>query len=189
MDVKDAIENRRAYRSLEPVQIPDELVSELARCAILAPSCFNNQPVRFVFVTEPEMLKKVKETLSKGNAWAKAASMIIVVFGKQDSDCILGDRIYYLFDIGQATAFLQLRATELGLVAHPIAGYDPDKVKKVLNIPDEMMVITLVIVGKKSATISPVLSEKQIASEKARPERLAIDEFAFRNEYSQKNRN
>jgi nitroreductase len=186
LDVKDAIENRRAYRSLEHVEITNELVTELARCAILAPSCFNNQPIRFVFVTKPEMLNKVKETLSKGNAWARAAAMIIAVFGKQDSDCILKDRIYYLFDIGQATAFLQLRATELGLVAHPIAGFDPNKVRKVLKIPDEMMVITLVIVGKKSSTISPVLSEKQINYEKTRPKRLAIDEFAFRNEYTQK---
>ena len=55
---------------------------------------------------------------------------------------------------------------------------------KVYKIPEEMMVITLVIVGKKSDTISPVLSEKQVASEKIRPERLPLDEFAFKNVYS-----
>ncbi len=183
MDVKTAIETRRAYRSLVPVEITDELVSDLAQNAILAPSCFNNQPTRFIFVYESTMLEKLKETLSKGNVWAKAASMIIAVFGKEDSDCILGDRHYYLFDLGQASAFLQLRATELGLVAHPIAGYDADKVKEVLKIPKEMMVITLVIVGKKSDTISPLLSEKQVATEKERPNRKSLAEFAYRNHY------
>jgi nitroreductase len=183
MDVKIAIETRRAYRSLAPVEITDELVSDLAHNAILAASCFNNQPIRFVFVYEQEVLYKVKEALSQGNAWAQAASMIIAVFAKEDMDCVVKDRIYYLFDLGQATAFLQLRATELGLVAHPIAGFDPDKVKDVLNIPYEMMVITLVIVGKKSDTISPVLSEKQVETEKKRPERKSLAEFAYRNCY------
>ena len=50
MDVKAAIEARRAYRSLAPVEITEELVRDLARCAQLAPSCDNNQPARFVFL-------------------------------------------------------------------------------------------------------------------------------------------
>jgi len=184
MDVKVAIDMRRAYRSLIQVEITKELVEDLATNAQLAPSCFNNQPTRFIFVYENEILNKLKDALNPGNAWAKAASMIIAVFGKKDSDCDVKGRIYYLFDIGQATAFLQLRATELGLVAHPIAGYDEGKVKEVLNIPDAMTVITLVIVGKKSDTISPVLSEKQAASERVRPERKPLNEFVYHNHYT-----
>ena len=88
MDVKTAIETRRAYRSLGPVEITDELVSDLAHNAILAASCFNNQPIRFVFVYKHEVLEKVKEALSRGNVWAKAASMIIAVFAKEDMDCV-----------------------------------------------------------------------------------------------------
>ena len=183
MDVKDAIQTRRAYRSLEPIKITDELINDLAKSAQLAPSCFNNQPWRFVFVNDPEMLKKLHEALSSGNAWVKAASMIIVVFGKKEFDCDVKGRIYYLFDMGQATAFLQLRATELGLVAHPIAGFDEDKVKEILQIPKEMTVITLVNVGKKSELINPVLSEKQVEAEKTRPERFPLEKFVFRNSY------
>ncbi|MFB0562029.1 MAG: hypothetical protein ACETWM_12570 [Candidatus Lokiarchaeia archaeon] len=37
---------------------------------------------------------------------------------------------------------VKLRATKLGLVTHPIAGYDEEQVKKVLNIPEDMRVIT-----------------------------------------------
>jgi nitroreductase len=50
MDVKRAIEERRAYRSLDPAGITDDLINDLAESARLAPSCFNNQPWRFVFV-------------------------------------------------------------------------------------------------------------------------------------------
>jgi nitroreductase len=183
MDVEKAINTRRAYRSLEPVEITEELIDDLAHHAQLSPSCFNNQPWRFVFVYDQEMLKKMHDALSKGNIWAHAGSMIIAVFGKQDDDCVIGPRIYYLFGIGMAAGFLMLRATELGLVAHPIAGYNEDKVKDILNIPDEMRVITLVIVGKKSDSISEVLSEKQKEQETNRPPRKQLNEFAFKNQY------
>jgi hypothetical protein len=47
-----------------------------------------------------------------------------------------------------------------------------------------MKVITLINVGKKSDTISPVLSEKQVITEKERPARMPICEFVHRNRYS-----
>lgn len=183
LSVKEAIDKRRAYRSLEPVEITEDLVKELARASSLAPSCFNNQPWRFVFVYEPEVLRRFHATLSKGNEWAQLASMIIAVFSKKELDCIVKGREYYLFDTGMATAFLILRATELGLVAHPIAGYNEERVKEVLGIPDEMMVITLVMVGRHSKAISPLLSDKQMEAEKTRPERLPLEGFVYINSF------
>jgi nitroreductase len=57
-------------------------------------------------------------------------------------------RDYFLFDTGTETGFLVLRATDLGLVAHPIGGFDEQKVEEVLHIPPHMTVITLVIHGR-----------------------------------------
>ena len=181
MNVKQTIQARRAYRSLEPVEITEELIRDLAESARLTPSCFNNQPWRFVFAHDPEVLKKLHGAMSRGNDWVQAASMIIAVFSREDLDCRIKGRNYYLFDTGMATAFIMLRATELGLVAHPIAGYREDQVKEILDIPEDMRVITLVIVGQHSETISPLLSEKQVESEEERPERLPLEEFAYVN--------
>ncbi len=97
--------------------------------------------------------------------------------------CDIKGREYYLFDTGMATAFMILRATELGFVAHPIAGYNEDKVKEILQIPVDMKVITLVNVGKHSAQIKPALSEKQVEWEKNRPERLPLEKFVYLNQY------
>ena len=83
MDVKQAIEQRRAYRSLEPVEITEEIITELAGAAQLSASCFNNQPWRYVFVYEPSALKMLFEALSKGNVWATRASMIIAVTSRK----------------------------------------------------------------------------------------------------------
>ena len=183
MDVKKAIEKRRAFRSLKKVKVTKDLIYDLAESARLSCSCFNNQPWRYVFVYNKEKLDEMKDVLSKGNEWAYDASMIIVVCARKDDDCVIYNREYYLFDTGFATGFLVLRATELGLVAHPIAGYSPKKTRKVLGIPDDMQVITLVIVGKHSKEINPVLSDKQKEAEKKRPERKNFEDFVFFNTY------
>jgi nitroreductase len=183
MDVRDAIVGRRAYRSLDPAEITAETIRDLARCAGLAASCFNKQPWRFVFVTDPAVLKRLHGALSKGNEWICHASMIAAVFTKRDLDCVVKGREYYLFDTGMAVAQMILRATELGLVAHPIAGFDEPKVKEILRIPGEMTVITLVNFGKKREGMRPELSEGQIASEKRRPERMPLDRFVYIDTY------
>lgn len=183
MDVHEAIETRRAYRSLEPVEIDDELVRDLAGVARIAPSCFNNQPWRFVFARSSDVLGRLHGALSKGNEWATAGSMIIGVASRLGLDCEVAGREYFLFDTGMATAFIILRATERGLVAHPIAGFKEGEAKKVLGIPEDMRLITLVIVGRHADGIAPLLTEKQAEAEPERPERLPIDEIAFVDRY------
>ena len=187
MELIEVINKRRAYRSLDKTQISEELINDLAESARLSASCFNNQPWRYVFVYDSEVLKEMHNALSSGNEWAKRASMIVAVCSKKEDDCLIKDREYYLFDTGMATAFLILRATELGLVAHPIAGYSPKKTREILNIPEEMDVITLVIVGKHSDKIHPELSVKQIQAEKKRPERKKIKEFVYMNKWKGNN--
>ncbi|MHA1521594.1 MAG: nitroreductase family protein [Promethearchaeota archaeon] len=185
MNLKEILNQRRAYRSLEEIEVTPEMISQLSQAAQIMPSCFNNQPWRFVFVTENPKLQTLKdEALSKGNNWAQPASMIIVVFSKKDLDCVIKDREYYLFDVGMATAAIILQATEMGLVAHPIAGYSPKKVREILHIPDEYNIVTLLVVGKKKAEFSNFISEDQKDREDVRPSRLKIEEFSFMNQFS-----
>ncbi|MFX0059081.1 MAG: nitroreductase family protein [Candidatus Heimdallarchaeota archaeon] len=186
MEVKEAINKRRAYRSLDLINISDELITDLAGVAQIAPSCANKQPWNFIFIYEKEKLDRIFTTLSEGNKWVKKASMIIAVFSHIDSDCVIKDRFYYLFDTGLATAFIILRATELGLIAHPIAGFNENLAKSILKIPEDMRLITLVIIGKRSKEINPILSDSMKLGEKQRPPRKSLREFVFRNFYGNK---
>jgi nitroreductase len=183
MNVKEAIEKRRAYRSLVPFKITEEIIKDLASVAQITPSCANNQPWRFIFVYDSQKLEELFTVLSEGNKWAEKTSMIIAVFSKIENDCVIGKREYYLFDTGMATAFIILRAIELGYVAHPIAGFNEIKAKQILNIPEEMRLITLIIVGKRSNEINPVLSDKMKLGEIQRPPRKSLEEFIYLNEY------
>jgi nitroreductase len=96
---------------------------------------------------------------------------------------VVKERKYFLFDTGMSVGMMILRATELGLVAHPIAGYDENKAKEILNIPPEMRLITLIIVGKHSDEIKSELSEDMAKGEKQRPPRKSFNEFVWINEY------
>ncbi|MBM3296282.1 MAG: nitroreductase [Candidatus Aminicenantes bacterium] len=183
MDVTKAVHERRAFRSLLPADITGDLVRDLARHAQLAPSCFNNQPVRFVFVGDPAALEALRPALSEGNRWAHDASLVVAVFSRKEDGCVIRDREYHQFDCGLAAAFLILRATELGLVAHPIAGFSPKKVREALGIPDEYQVITLIVCGRRNPEPNPVLSEKQKSWELERPERLPLERIAFLDRY------
>jgi nitroreductase len=183
MNVSEAIHARRAYRSLMPVEITQEIVDDLASHAQLSASCFNNQPWRYVFVYERKKLEEMYEALSRGNAWAKQSSMIIAAFSKPDDDCQIRSREYHQFDLGMATATMILRATELGLVAHPIAGFSPNKTREILGIPDEYSVLTLIIVGKKMQEIHPSLSEDQVKNEQKRPERKPLNMWTYHNRF------
>ena len=186
MNVKEAIKNRRAFRSLEIVEITYELIKNFAEMAQIAPSCANKQPWKYIFIHEKEQLVRLFTTLSSGNKWVEKASMIIAVFSKPEDDCMIGERNYYSFDIGLATAFIILRATELDLIAHPIAGFKEEEAKKILKIPEEYRLITLVVIGKHSKTINPVLSESMKLGEKRRPPRKNLEEFIYFNSYSKK---
>lgn len=179
MDVVEAIRTRRARRVLSDKPLDDDAVKSLVEAARLSASCFNNQPWRLVFCKGRESLEAVKGALSKGNSWATKAPLIIAVASKEQDDCQLSDRRnYFLFSCGLAIGQLELRATELGIIAHPIAGYNPAMVKQVTGIPDEYIVITLVICGYPGDDDS-LLSDKQKETEKARPERKPLPENFF----------
>jgi nitroreductase len=184
MDVTQAIAFRRAYRSFAPVPITDELIEDLARHAQLAPSCSNNQPWRFVFVDDPGKLVEMRAVFTATNAWAQAASMVIAVFSRKEDDCVIREREYHLFDCGLAVGFLVLRATELGLVAHPIAGFSPKKTRAILGIPDAYQVTSLILIGRKADALNPVMTPKQALDESTRPDRFPFELFVFRNAYT-----
>ncbi|AEH50271.1 redoxin domain-containing protein [Pseudothermotoga thermarum] len=153
---------RRAYRGLRSDPIPKEDLIRLIEAAHLAPSCFNNQPWRYIIVTDKQTLEKLWESLTSGNYWMKNAPAMIVVYTKEDFDCKLSDnRNYALFDTGLSVGFLMVQATRMNLVAHPVAGYDPLKVKEIFGI--DGIVITLIAVGKRGNFDS--LNEKHLERE------------------------
>lgn len=182
MEFNDVIEKRSAHRALDNVEITDEFIHNIAYTASRAASCANKQPWRFVFVREKEKLTELHEALTGGNYWAKEASMLIAVYSKTEFDCVVGEREYYLFGTGMATAHLMLAIVNQGLVAHAMAGFNEKLAKEILKIPADMRLITLIAVGKKTDNLSK-LGDKHKEVENKRSSRKAFIEFASIDEY------
>jgi len=184
----DEIEKRRAKRALSEEKIPEEVLKRLMTAATYAPSCFNNQSWRFLAAANEQALEKMHTALSAGNYWAKRAPVIVAVVTKPDLDCQLSDRRdYAFFDCGLAVESMILQAMREGIIAHPMAGFDPLEVKKAFQIPEEYIVITLVALGYPSDD-SSFLNEKHLQAEQGprvrRPEAEVICHNAWALETS-----
>ena len=148
MPILAQIDGRRAYRALDSRPISTEVLVRLAQAAHLAPSFANMQPWRIVTVTAGEHLTALKEALTPGNYWAQKAPAIAAFVTELDWDGRLDHgRDYAFFDLGQAAMNYQLQAVEERLVAHPIAGFNAEIARKVLGIPDNAVLVALVILG------------------------------------------
>ena len=69
------------------------------------------------------------------------------------------------------------------MVAHPIAGFNEEKAREILGIPEDRRLISLIIIGKHSSEVNPVLSEPMKLGEKQRPPRKKLEEFVYINHY------
>jgi len=170
-----AIEKRRARRALSENAIPQEILHRIMTAATYAPSCANNQSWRFLVASGAEALAKVHTALTDGNYWAKKAPVVAVVTTKADLDCQSSDgRDYAFYDCGLAAENLMLQAVEDGLYAHPMAGYDPLKIKAVFGVPDDYTVLNLIAIAYPGD--AGHLNDKHKASETSQRQRKPQEE-------------
>jgi nitroreductase len=181
MDILPELAQRRAFRAIAADTLTEDQVDRLLEAASLAPSCFNSQPWRLIAVSG-ETLPALREALGENNRWATRAPLIVAFATKPSLDCRLDNgRDYAYFDLGQAAMALQLQATREGLYAHPIAGYSPAKAAKALGLPEDFVVLTLVIVGRPGD--ASLLSERQAEGEKSPRLRKSLAEVTFRDHW------
>lgn len=126
--VLDLLDKRRATRAIKTVPMPIGFLETLAEAARMGPSCANKQPWRFLFCADEASREKASEALTGANVeWAPRAPLLVVGYAKKENDCQSShDRNYYQFDLGMSVMNIMLAATAMGLVARPIAGFDPD---------------------------------------------------------------
>ena len=145
MDIFETISSRYSCRSYLPDAIEDEKLAILLEAARLAPSAKNLQDWRFVVVTDGETRTKLAEAASNQKFIATAAA-IIVACSNCDEKMRCGQPIGPI-DVAIALEHIALQATGLGLATCWIGSFDPDKVREILGIPDDIAVIELMPVG------------------------------------------
>jgi nitroreductase len=143
---------RRATRSISPEPLRADVIAELIEAARLTPSCYNNQPWRFLFLESQEARAKGHEALSAGNrTWAVRAPLLVVGYSRRDDDCVTADgRAYHEFDLGMSVMNLMMAATHHGLVARPMAGFDAETIKQEFNLDEAAQPLVMVAIGLPS---------------------------------------
>ncbi len=123
-------------------------LSRLAEAAHLAPSWSNSQSWRWIMVDESPVLDEVRGALAEGNYWAhKAPALAVLVSAEKLSPTQSHNRPYWAFNAGLSAMNLMLQAVEEGLIAHPMAGFDPPSVRRALGIPEDYTVLVVISLG------------------------------------------
>jgi nitroreductase len=180
MSLLKAIELRRSKRAYSEKPIEPEKIQSLFEAARWAPSSSNEQPWVYIYATkdQPELWGKMLDTLNEGNRiWASKAPLLIMSLVRKNF--IRNDRpnTSARYDLGAANAFLSLQATHVGLNVHQMGGFDREKAKASLNVPDTHEVVVMLAVGYSDEP--EILPENLMQRELAPRERYKADAFAM----------
>jgi len=179
--VHELLRRRWSPRAFDPHRrVPPEAIASLLEAARIAPSCFNEQPWRFLVFDgeDAEALERARDCLVPGNAaWARRAPMLILSVAQERwSRDGTPDR-WGQHDVGLSTASLLLQATALGLAAHAMGGFDADRARRSFGIPDGFTPMAMIAVGYFGDV--ETLEPKQKAQELAPRQRKSMDGIVF----------
>jgi len=161
-------------RSVEP-----EKLRVLLEAVRWAPSCFNEQPWRYlVFDTrDAAALESARSCLVEGNAWARKAPVLLLSVAKENFTHSEKPNRHGQHDVGLASENLVLQATELGLVSHQMAGFDAQKARELFQIPVGYTPMAMIVLGYpgKVEDLPDELQKRETAPRTRKP----IEEWAF----------
>lgn len=148
-NVDEIFLNRWSPRAMSGAEIDEKILFQLFEAAHWAPSSNNNQPWRFIFARrDTKHWETFFNLLAEGNqVWAKNAAVLIVVISKTSFDNSKRARTHS-YDAGAAWENFALQGSLLGLAVHGMQGFDYDKAKEVLGIPDGYQVEAMIAVGQ-----------------------------------------
>jgi nitroreductase len=162
------LKNRWSPRSMSGEEMSDEELFPLFEAARWAPSSYNNQPWRFLYAKRgtPEWQDFFDLMIPFNQSWTKNAAALVVVISRETFEHNNKPAVTHSFDTGAAWMSLALEGTHHGYVVHGMEGFDYDKAKKALNIPDGYRVEAMVAIGKRAPKekLPKELQEKEAPS-------------------------
>ena len=163
--INPLILNRWSPRAMTGEDLDNEEIMSLFEAARWAPSSYNNQPWRFIYAKRnTEHWERMFSLLAEGNkSWAKNSALLVVVISRKNFEFNEKPTRTHQFDAGSAWENLALEAFSRGLVAHGMQGFNYDKARIDLIIPDDFEVMTMIAIGKKGSreSLPPELQEKE----------------------------
>src|SRR5262245_41678286 len=158
--------DRWSPRAMSGEEIPEEDLMVLFEAARWAPSSYNDQPWRMLYARRGNehwpLFFDLLVDLNK--AWARNASVLVLFISKTTLTLNGKPSITHSFDAGAAWENLALQATLKGYVVHGMQGFDYERARTALNIPDGYRVEAMVAIGKpgKKEELSEELQKREM---------------------------
>ena len=131
MNVSDAIRLKRAVRKFQERPLPDEVIRAILNAGRRSQSSKNEQGWQFIAIRDKSILKALSETGTYAGHLAGAAMGVAILSPNPEG------KFQALFDVGQAAAYMQLAAWELGVGSCIASIYEPEKARAILVFPSE----------------------------------------------------
>ncbi|MGI6562947.1 MAG: nitroreductase family protein [Clostridia bacterium] len=154
MDVMTAIKGRRSVRSYLPKEVEPEKLKAVLEAARLAPSARNLQNWKFIAVTDKNTIRRLTEACNN-QTFVGEAPVFIAACALKDYGNMGCGIPRHIVDVSIAMTHMILEAYEQGLGTCWIGSFQQDKVKEILNIPEEAVVVAVTPLGYPAKETPP----------------------------------
>ncbi len=173
----DLVAARKSIRDYQNKPVEDEKLAKILEAAQRAPSWANKQCAKYVIVKDKKI---VEELASSFIGWIKQAPIVVVACADPKGSGSRNGMDYYLVDVGISMEHLVLAAADQGLGTCWIGGFDEGKVKKTLQIPENVKVVALTPLGYPAdLSMRSKLVRSSVGADKRKP----LDEMVHREKW------
>ncbi|EGL55118.1 nitroreductase [Methylophaga aminisulfidivorans MP] len=185
--IEKVMAERWSGRAYDPtVMVTLEEITALCEAARWSPSCFGDEPWRYLVCdknTDESAWKKVLSALVPGNQeWAKNAPVLIVTASVPNFSQNDKPNRWSGYDTGAASISLCLQATAMGLMSHQMGGFDDKVLRESFNIPADIHIWSVIAIGHQAALDN--LTEEQLERELSPRKRRPVEQAFFMNKWS-----
>jgi nitroreductase len=142
----------------------------LIEAARWAPSSFNSQPWRFIYAhrNTPSWSRLFDLLVPFNQEWAKNAAVLVVILSKKTFEYDGKPSRTHSFDTGSAWQNLSLQGWAMGLAIRGIGGFDYEKARTELKIPDDYNIETMCAIGKigKKEDLPKEMQEREFPTDR-----------------------
>lgn len=141
---------RWSPRAMNGKPITEKQMLTLFEAARWAPSTYNEQEWRFLYARRdtPQWSLFFDLLMEANQAWCKNAALLVVIVAHKVFARNGKPNPVHIFDVGSAWENLALQATAMGLVSHGMAGFDFEKARTALRVPDDYAVAAMFAIGQ-----------------------------------------
>lgn len=145
MEFMDVVNTRKSIRDYQDKPVEPEKLAKILEAARLAPSWANKQCTKYIIITDKKRIEDLAQNMFARHL--KQAPIVIVACADPKDSGSRNGMDYYLVDVGISMEHLVLAAADQGLGTCWTGGFDEEKIKKALGIPENVKVVALTPLG------------------------------------------